>query len=119
MVADPAIASPTARQGEPKGTQIFVRWMDAEGATSQVTRVEQSPSAIAWSPDGKQLSFSMLVEERNTWPIKMPKAPPVPNGPKHRVSSNSLNYRRDRTGFTDNGYRHMFVVPASAARLAR
>ncbi len=63
-------------QGEPKGTQIFVRWMDAEGATSQVTRVEQSPSAIAWSPDGKQLSFSMLVEERNAWPIKMPKAPP-------------------------------------------
>jgi len=24
--------------GEPKGTQLFVRWMDAEGATSQVTR---------------------------------------------------------------------------------
>ena len=22
--------------GEPKGTQIFVRWMDAEGATSQI-----------------------------------------------------------------------------------
>ena len=30
--------------GEPKGTQIFVRWMDAEGATSQLTRVDQSPS---------------------------------------------------------------------------
>jgi dipeptidyl aminopeptidase/acylaminoacyl peptidase len=25
-------------QGEPKGSQIFVRWMDAEGATSQITR---------------------------------------------------------------------------------
>jgi dipeptidyl aminopeptidase/acylaminoacyl peptidase len=34
--------------GEPRGSQIFVRWMDAEGATSQVTRVEQSPSGIAW-----------------------------------------------------------------------
>ena len=30
---------------------------------------------IAWSPDGTQLSFTMLVEDRNTWPIKMPKAP--------------------------------------------
>ncbi len=60
---------------EPRGTQIFVRWMDAEGATSQVTRVDQSPSGIAWSPDGKQISFSMLVEDRNNWPIKMPKAP--------------------------------------------
>src|SRR5262245_26324872 len=25
--------------GEPRGTQLFVRWMDAEGATSQITRV--------------------------------------------------------------------------------
>ncbi|MFQ5600999.1 MAG: TolB family protein, partial [Candidatus Krumholzibacteriia bacterium] len=26
-------------QGEPEGTQIFVRWMDDEGATTQVTRL--------------------------------------------------------------------------------
>ena len=29
--------------GEPRGSQIWVRWMDAEGAASQVTRVESSP----------------------------------------------------------------------------
>ena len=62
-------------QGEPRGSQVFVRWMDAEGATSQVTRVDQGPSAIAWSPDGTQLSFTALVEERNNWPITLPKAP--------------------------------------------
>ena len=28
-------------QGEPRGTQIFVRYMDAEGATTQITRVEK------------------------------------------------------------------------------
>ncbi|MBW3535593.1 MAG: S9 family peptidase, partial [Gemmatimonadetes bacterium] len=27
-------------EGEPQGSQIHVRWMDAEGATTQVTRVE-------------------------------------------------------------------------------
>ncbi len=100
-------------QGEPKGTQIFVRWMDAEGATSQVTRVDQAPSAVAWSPDGKQLSFSMLVEERNTWPIKMPKAPAGAKWTEAPRIVEQLNYRRDRSGFTDNGYRHVFVVPAS------
>src|ERR671920_723132 len=42
-------------QGEPRGSQIFVRYMDAEGASSQVTRVEKSPSGISWSPDGKSL----------------------------------------------------------------
>ena len=30
-------------QGDPKGTQIFVRYMDAEGAITQITRVEKSP----------------------------------------------------------------------------
>jgi dipeptidyl aminopeptidase/acylaminoacyl peptidase len=98
---------------EPRGTQIFVRWMDAEGATSQVTRVDQAPSGIAWSPDGKQISFSMLVEDRNTWPIKMPKAPAGAKWTETPRIVERLNYRRDRTGFTDNGYRQTFVVPAS------
>ncbi len=99
--------------GEPKGTQIFVRWMDAEGATSQVTRVEQAPSAIDWSPDGRQLSFTMLVEERNSWPIKMPKAPSGAKWTEAPRIVEQLNYRRDRSGFVDNGYRQVFVVPAS------
>jgi len=30
--------------GEPKGTQVFVRWMDAEGAVTQITRVEETPA---------------------------------------------------------------------------
>src|SRR5438874_10688666 len=39
--------------GDPKGTQIFVRWMDSEGATSQITRVSESPEKLGWSPDGR------------------------------------------------------------------
>ena len=39
-------------QGEPSGTQIFVRWMDAEGSVTQLTRLTESPSGIEWSPDG-------------------------------------------------------------------
>lgn len=99
--------------GEPKGSQVFVRWMDAEGATSQVTRVEQAPSGVAWSPDGNQLSFLMLVEERNNWPIKMPKAPSGAKWTETPRIVERLNYRRDRSGFIDTGYRHIFVVPAS------
>jgi dipeptidyl aminopeptidase/acylaminoacyl peptidase len=86
--------------------------MDAEGATSQITRVEQSPSAVAWSPDGSQLSFTMMVEERNNWPIKLPKAPAGAKWTETPRIVERLNYRRDRTGFTDTGYRHIFVVPA-------
>jgi len=52
--------------GEPKGTQIFVRYMDAEGATSQVTHVEQGPGTLAWSPDGASIAFTMDVVQKNT-----------------------------------------------------
>src|SRR5439155_1365921 len=31
-------------EGETKGTQVFVRWMDAGGAVTQVTRVEETPA---------------------------------------------------------------------------
>jgi dipeptidyl aminopeptidase/acylaminoacyl peptidase len=100
-------------QGEPKGTQIFVRWMDAEGATSQVTRIDQTPSAIAWSPDGKQLSFTMLAEDKSTWTIKMPKPPTGGKWTEAPHIVERLNYRRDRSGFVDAGYRQTFIVPAS------
>ena len=98
--------------GEPRGSQVFVRWMDAEGATSQITRLEQAPGGIAWSPDGTQLSFTSLVEERTNWPIKMPKAPSGAKWTEAPRIVERLQYRRDRTGFTDNGFRHIFVVPA-------
>ena len=87
--------------------------MDAEGATSQVTRVDQSPSTLAWSPDGKQLSFTMLAEDRSTWTVKMPKPPSGGKWTETPRIVERLNYRRDRSGFVDNGYRHIFVVPAS------
>ena len=99
-------------QGEPRGTQLFVRWMDAEGASSQITRVEQAPGGHAWSPDGTQLSFTSLVEERNNWPIKLPKAPSGAKWTEAPRIVERLNYRRDRSGFVDNGFRHIFVVPA-------
>src|SRR5579885_1683601 len=40
--------------------QIYVRWMDS-GQVARITNLEQAPEAIAWSPDGKWLSYSALV----------------------------------------------------------
>src|SRR5438270_541183 len=99
-------------QGKPKGSQIFVRYMDAEGAVTQITHVDQSPSTISWSPDGSQIVFTMLVEDKATWPIKMPKAPDGAKWTEAPRITERLHYRQDRQGFIDNGYHHIFVVPA-------
>ena len=98
--------------GEPKGTQVFVRWMDAEGATSQVSRVSENPANLSWSPGGRSLAFTMLVKSETPWKISMPGAPEGAKWtPAPRVVDR-LHYRRDRTGFIEQGTNQIFLVPA-------
>ena len=96
-------------------TQIFVRWMDAEGAVSPVTRLTEAPSDIAWSPDGTQLSFTMSVPAENPssrhWQVSLPRPEGAEWTPGPRIIE-SLVYRQDRVGFLDETFRHIFVVPA-------
>ncbi len=101
------------QEGEPKGSQIFVRWMDAEGATSQITHLEHSPSSIQWAPDGESIAFQMTVEERDSWKIDMPSPPEGAKWTANPKVVTRLQYRRDRVGFVDDGWRHIFVVPAT------
>jgi len=98
--------------GEPKGTQIFVRWMDAEGAPSQVTRVSENPGGLSWAPDGRSLAFTMLVKSESPWRISMPAAPEGAKWtPAPRVVDR-LHYRRDRSGYIEQGTTQLFLVPA-------
>ena len=98
--------------GKPKGSQIHVRWMDAEGAVTQITRVEQSPSNIRWSPDGKTIAFSMLVPDKDKWTVKLPAKPEGAKWTKEPRIIDRLRYRRDRRGFIKEGFNHVFIVPA-------
>ena len=98
--------------GEPEGPQIFVRWMDAEGATTQITRLEQSPGSLRWSPDGTQVAFTMLVEDEEPWPLDMPSRPEGAEWTEGPKIVTRMDYRQDRVGFVDQGHTHLFVVPA-------
>lgn len=99
-------------KGEPKGTQIFVRWMDAEGAVTQITRVEKTPSDIRWSPDGRWLAFTMLVPAKESWSVKLPGKPEGAKWTEGPRIIDRLLFRRDRRGFLEEGFSHLFVVPA-------
>jgi dipeptidyl aminopeptidase/acylaminoacyl peptidase len=101
------------REGDPKGTQIFVRWMDAEGSVTQITRVERSPSSIAWSPDGQSIAFTMLVPKKESWNIRMPARPEGARWTENPRIIENMVFRRDRVGFLEEGSQHVFVVPAS------
>lgn len=97
---------------ESDDSQIFVRWMDDEGATTQITRLEKSPSNVAWAPDGNTISFTMNVEAAPAWTVNPPGRPEGANWTAAPKVVTRADYRQDRVGFVDDGWRHIFVVPA-------
>lgn len=99
-------------EGQPKGPQIWVRWMDGHGSATQVTRLDHAPSSLGWSPDGRQIGFSMFVPKASTWTIDMPKPPEGATWTKAPAVVDRLHYRQDREGYTEPGLTHLFVVPA-------
>lgn len=98
--------------GEPRGAQIFVRWIDTDGPATQITHATEKVADARWSPDGKSIAFSMFVPEKDPWNISMP---PAPEGAKWtgapRVVS-TLHYRQDQVGFLQDGHTHLFIVSA-------
>jgi Tol biopolymer transport system component len=99
--------------GEPRGSQIFVRWMDAEGATSQITRLENGPSNARWSPDGRYIAFTSRVSDRPDFAgIELPGRPDGASWTGEPKIVERRSYKRDRAGYIDTGWTHVFVVPA-------
>ena len=98
-------------EGDPKGPQVFVRWM-TENAATQITQVQHPPSNLRWSPDGKQIALTMLVPKESKWDIPLPKPPEGAKWTKAPAVVDRLHYRQDRVGYTEAGFTHLFVVPA-------
>jgi dipeptidyl aminopeptidase/acylaminoacyl peptidase len=99
-------------EGEPKGPQLFVRWVDAEGPATPITHVVEAPRNPRWSPDGKSIAFSMFVADQEKWTISMPSEPKGAKWtPAPRVVG-TIHYRQDQVGYLEDGFTHLFVVPA-------
>ena len=98
--------------GEPKGSQVFVRWVDVDGPATQVTHVMETPRNVRWAPDGKSIAFSMFAPEQEKWTISMPGEPKGAKWTPPPRLIGTLHYRQDRVGFLEDGYTHLFVVPA-------
>jgi dipeptidyl aminopeptidase/acylaminoacyl peptidase len=98
----------TAQDGRP---QLFVRWMQT-GQTARVAELLEAPNALAWSPDGKWIAFTMFKPE-----AKQPlgEAPPKPENaqwaPPLEVITD-ITYRTDDGGYLKPGYTHVYVVAA-------
>jgi dipeptidyl aminopeptidase/acylaminoacyl peptidase len=98
--------------GEPKGSQIFVRWVEGDPGPSQLTRADVGSEIgdLKWAPDGKSIGFTMFVAKAPQWSIDMPKPPDSAKWTKAPRIIETLHFREDRRGFIEEGYRHLYVV---------
>ncbi len=93
--------------------QIFIRFMDAEGLVTQVTQFEHPPRSMSWSSDGKKIAFVARIPLKDKWSITLPARPKGAKWTADPTVIDTLHYRQDRVGYTNSGYDHLFVVPAS------
>jgi acylaminoacyl-peptidase len=93
------------------GVEIFIHWLD-DNRTASITRLTQSPSGLAFSPDGRQLAFTMFTPDAPEPMVKPPKAPEGAKWAPPFRTYDSVQYRSDGRGYLEKGFRHVYVVPA-------
>jgi len=101
------------RPDDNKKPQIFVRHMDSDGLVSQVTSFENAPRSFFWSPDGNKIAFVARVPLKSDWTVDLPGKPKGAKWIKNPTIIDTLHYRQDRVGYTNSGFDHLFVVPAT------
>src|SRR4051812_30024511 len=102
------LAYVAAEGGNP---QLYVRWM-ANGESARITGLPDSPGAIAWSPDGRRIAYTMFVPDEGP---KLGRAPTKPEGAKWADPLqviDAVTYRTDDDGYLKAGYYQIFWVPA-------
>ena len=92
-------------------TQIHVHWVGS-GETTVISQLQESPSSLSWSPDGKWLAFTMNVKGKSTSIVKSRTKPDGASWAKKPITVTTTRYQYDGRGIVEPSYRHVFVVPA-------
>ena len=91
-------------------TQLFVYWVDS-GVTAPITRLVESPSAPAWSADGRWLAFTMAVPaEHKPLKVDLPEAPKGAKWADPPKIIDRMVFRVDGEGYLANTYSQLFMV---------
>ena len=97
--------------GKDGDTGLYVRWMDAEGATSRVAGRLEGASRLVWSPDGNAIAYRARVPMKPVWPLDLPGKPKDAKWTEDPMVVDDLHYRMDRVGLK-KWHNHIFIAPA-------
>lgn len=90
--------------------QIYVRDM-ATGNTARVTDVNMSPSGLSFSPDGKQLAFSMFTPTKSKPLFSLGFKPKGAKWADEAQYIDETLFQRDGAGMNRPGNMQVYVVP--------
>lgn len=93
-------------------TQIHVRWLDS-AQDAQITDLQQSPSNIVWSPDGKWIGYEARVPGKPDWAPKMPEKPPGAKWADPPIVVTKLRWRENGVGLVQPGFNQIFAIPST------
>ncbi|HEY2675996.1 MAG TPA: S9 family peptidase [Steroidobacteraceae bacterium] len=92
--------------------QLFMYWI-AGGVTTAISNFTETPSALAWSPDGRWLAFTMPVpQERKPLKVELPEAPKNVKWADPPKLIDRMVFRADGEGYLPSTYSQLFVVSA-------
>jgi len=97
--------------GQDGRAQIMLRWLDS-GEQTALGWLPFAPSELTFSPDGKHIAFSMLVEADASARTALPKKPEGAQWAPAATYIDRMVYRADGAGYLRPGYRHIFVIPS-------
>jgi dipeptidyl aminopeptidase/acylaminoacyl peptidase len=99
--------------GDNDKPQVFVKWMGESGGPTQVTHLEEAPRNVQWGPDGEHISFLKHVPDVKDWAVDIPSPPEGAKWTEGPRVVNRIHYRADGQGWMDEGWTHLFTVPAT------
>lgn len=92
-------------------TQIYCRWIDT-GETAKLTNLTAAPTELVWSPDGRSIAFSMLLEGKPEPFVKLPEKPEGAEWADPPKLIQKTRYRYDGAGYLKDGFHQLFVLSA-------
>ncbi|WP_372762461.1 prolyl oligopeptidase family serine peptidase [Pseudoalteromonas sp.] len=92
--------------------QIYMKWLKT-GAVSKISNLTNTPKALKWSPDAKQLVFTMFVPTAATAPISLPGKPEGASWAEPANYIDDVYYRADGAGYSKKGFDQLFLIDAN------
>jgi len=92
--------------------QIYMKWLKT-GAVAKISNLTNAPRSITWSPNSKQLVFSMFVPEISSPPVSLPGKPKGANWAEPAKFIDDVYYRADGSGYSQKGFNQLFTLNAN------